>query len=201
MATVSRFASWCILLERYPRCTVEVRVTILNDEGSLLACMINAVQCALLDSGLQCRGTAAAVTAGFAWGSAGCALPDLVLDTTRTEEESGNNTTSAAAGFKLAAGGTFVLSTDGELVLSELRQCHTDSSSSSSDWSFDAIAFFQLKSLAASASQVLFDLLRTCGQSCHGMDLLQGGGNGQMAAAMADASGDAMPEAGNEILL
>ncbi|KAG5512110.1 hypothetical protein JKF63_07575 [Porcisia hertigi] len=47
--------------ERFPRCVLVVDVVVIQDDGSLPAVALNAVMCALLDAGLPCRTTMAAV--------------------------------------------------------------------------------------------------------------------------------------------
>ncbi|KAG5488178.1 hypothetical protein LSCM4_08157 [Leishmania orientalis] len=47
--------------ERFPRCVLVVDVVVMQDDGSLPAVALNAVMCALLDAGLPCRTTMAAV--------------------------------------------------------------------------------------------------------------------------------------------
>ncbi|AIN95204.1 ribosomal RNA processing protein, putative [Leishmania panamensis] len=49
------------LRERFPRCVLVVDVVVVQDDGSLPAVALNALMCALLDAGLPCRTTAAAV--------------------------------------------------------------------------------------------------------------------------------------------
>jgi len=49
------------LRERFPRCVLVIDVTVVQNDGSLAAVVINAVMCALLDAGLPCRTTVAAV--------------------------------------------------------------------------------------------------------------------------------------------
>ncbi|CAG9567183.1 putative ribosomal RNA processing protein [Leishmania major strain Friedlin] len=49
------------LRERFPRCVLVVDVIVVRDDGSLPAVALNAVMSALLDAGLPCRTTMAAV--------------------------------------------------------------------------------------------------------------------------------------------
>ncbi|KPA74917.1 putative ribosomal RNA processing protein [Leptomonas pyrrhocoris] len=48
--------------ERFPRCVLVVDVVVMQDDGSLPAVALNATMCALLDAGLPCRTTMAAVS-------------------------------------------------------------------------------------------------------------------------------------------
>ncbi|KAL7697726.1 ribosomal RNA processing protein [Lotmaria passim] len=47
--------------DRFPRCVLVVDVVVVQDDGSLPAVALNAVMCALIDAGLPCRTTMAAV--------------------------------------------------------------------------------------------------------------------------------------------
>ena len=50
-----RIAVAALVLERYPSCLLCITVQVLRDEGSVLACAINAMSLALVDAGLQLR--------------------------------------------------------------------------------------------------------------------------------------------------
>ena len=50
-----RIAEAALVLERYPGCLLCITVQVLRDEGSVLACAINAMSLALVDAGLQLR--------------------------------------------------------------------------------------------------------------------------------------------------
>ena len=50
-----RIAEAALVLERYPSCLLCITVQVLRDEGSVLACAINAMSLALVDAGLQLR--------------------------------------------------------------------------------------------------------------------------------------------------
>lgn len=51
-----------VMRERYPRCVLMVDVTIMHGDGSVSAVVLNAVMCALLDAGVACRHSFAAVS-------------------------------------------------------------------------------------------------------------------------------------------
>jgi ribonuclease PH len=62
VATVRRALNAVVFTSRFPRCGIAVTLTILGEDGSLLACCVNAAIAAALDAALACRETAAAVT-------------------------------------------------------------------------------------------------------------------------------------------
>lgn len=83
--------------ERFPRCVVVIDVIIVQNDGSLAATVVNAVMAAILDAGLPCRTTVAAIsvaamrirpTDGSA-ASSTAATPQLeyIVDPTIYEEE------------------------------------------------------------------------------------------------------------------
>eukprot|EP01023_Acetabularia_acetabulum_P037542 TRINITY_DN3567_c0_g1_i2.p2 TRINITY_DN3567_c0_g1~~TRINITY_DN3567_c0_g1_i2.p2 ORF type:complete len:226 (+),score=34.54 TRINITY_DN3567_c0_g1_i2:173-850(+) len=52
-----------IICEEYPMCTIQVVVQVVKDDGSLLACILNAAQMACMDAGLSMRRTTVALSA------------------------------------------------------------------------------------------------------------------------------------------
>ena len=50
-----------VLTSLHPRQRISVHVQVVNDDGGLLACAVNACQLALMDAGVQCREMLAAV--------------------------------------------------------------------------------------------------------------------------------------------
>ncbi|KAG5487936.1 hypothetical protein LSCM1_08251 [Leishmania martiniquensis] len=122
--------------ERFPRCVLVVDVVVIEDDGSLPAVALNAVMCTLLDAGLPCRTTMAAVcvavvtrggaadsSSGAAQGllfpggssSAGVAY-EYVLDPTRAEESlgAGGASSDSSAAEKAAVAGTDAITTPSE---------------------------------------------------------------------------------------
>lgn len=106
-----------VMRDRFPRCVLVVDVVVVQDDGSLAAVALNAVMCALLDAGVPCRTTMAAVcvaavtraedaAAGDASRAVGSSL-ELLLDPTTAEETLGAGNTAAAT----AAGGEKARST------------------------------------------------------------------------------------------
>ncbi|KAK7197579.1 RNase PH-like protein [Novymonas esmeraldas] len=96
--------------ERYPRCVLVVDVVVVADDGSLPAVALNALMCALLDAGLPCRTTmaavcVAAVTRGGGGGggvtsssTAGSApVLTYLLDPTSAEEALGTSSAAPTA--------------------------------------------------------------------------------------------------------
>jgi hypothetical protein len=79
--------------ERFPRCVLAVDVVVVHDDGSLAAVALNAVMCALLDAGLPCRTTMAAVSvAAVTRAGAEQKTPsslEFLLDPTSSEETLG----------------------------------------------------------------------------------------------------------------
>lgn len=51
-----------LCLEQFPRCVIVVDVVVLAEDGGLFATVLNGVMCALLEAGLPCRSSFAAVT-------------------------------------------------------------------------------------------------------------------------------------------
>lgn len=54
--------SSCIMLERYPRCVIQVVIQILQSDGSMLGTAVNCAIMALMDAGVAMRGLAVANT-------------------------------------------------------------------------------------------------------------------------------------------
>ncbi|KAF0700694.1 Aste57867_8748 [Aphanomyces stellatus] len=82
-----------VYLENYPRAVISITVQVVEDDGSLLAVAINAVNLALLDAGIPMRCLVGAITCSI--------LEDgqLCLDPARVEGETAAATvTSACAG-------------------------------------------------------------------------------------------------------
>ena len=54
--------SSCIMLERYPRCVIQVVIQIVSSDGSVLGTAVNCAGMALMDAGIAMRGLAVAAT-------------------------------------------------------------------------------------------------------------------------------------------
>jgi hypothetical protein len=54
--------SSCIMLERYPRCVIQVVIQIVQSDGSVLGTAVNCAVMALMDAGIAMRGLAVAAT-------------------------------------------------------------------------------------------------------------------------------------------
>lgn len=69
-----------IFLNLYPRMEITIDIQVLSDDGSILSCAINAVQLALLNSGISMKYTVAAISLCFKENI-------LFLDPTLNEEQ------------------------------------------------------------------------------------------------------------------
>ncbi|RNF14555.1 ribosomal rRNA processing protein 41B [Trypanosoma conorhini] len=124
-----------VRLEQFPRCVLEAHVTVLADDGALLSVAANALMCALLDAGVPCRTTVAAVsiaacaaegpeqTTGAAAAEASAAPLLLLLDPTRVEEEGDGVRTRATATFLLSSSADGGDGCGGGVLASQLRAC------------------------------------------------------------------------------
>lgn len=54
--------SSCIMLERYPRCVIQIVIQIVQADGSVLGTAVNCAVMALMDAGITMRGLAVAAT-------------------------------------------------------------------------------------------------------------------------------------------
>lgn len=84
-----------IVLEMYPRSGVSIVVQVLQDDGCLLGCALNAALMALMDAGVTMRGMPVAVHCGVASaaassspeGNGGDSIAYVMIDPDRREEE------------------------------------------------------------------------------------------------------------------
>ncbi|CCD14915.1 unnamed protein product [Trypanosoma congolense IL3000] len=144
-----------VQLDRFPRCVLEVNVMVLMDDGALLAVAANAMMCALLDAGVPCHSTVAAVSLLL------CVpaktedeeTPVLLLDPTAAEESTDEVRSYAAA--------TFVLmnSSDG-VVASDV---HMRPRSSAYSRPVTPKELNAMIALAAKATETIFTFFRNCG--------------------------------------
>ncbi|KPI84271.1 putative ribosomal RNA processing protein [Leptomonas seymouri] len=77
--------------DRFPRCVLVVDVVVVQDDGSLPAVALNAVMCALLDAGLPCRTTMAAVSVAAVSHADGGASSSLSSPSSTGAVASGSN--------------------------------------------------------------------------------------------------------------
>jgi ribonuclease PH len=83
-----------IKLTEYPRATIFLKLTVLHDDGAVLACSLNAASLALLDAGILMSYVPAAISVVVAGPSGGresagvAASESLLLDPTASEESS-----------------------------------------------------------------------------------------------------------------
>ncbi|OQS01950.1 U4/U6 small nuclear ribonucleoprotein Prp4 [Thraustotheca clavata] len=73
-----------ILLENFPRTVISITVQVVEDDGSLLAVSINAINLALMDAGIPMRSVVGAITCSVLEDSQLCIDPSLVENDTAT---------------------------------------------------------------------------------------------------------------------
>ncbi|ESL08458.1 ribosomal rRNA processing protein 41B [Trypanosoma rangeli SC58] len=130
-----------VRLDRFPRCVLEAHVTVLADDGALLSVAANALMCALLDAGVPCRTTFAAVSIAACAAEDSSQLTDataaetsflsslslspllLLLDPTHVEEVGDGVRTRATATFVLSNAADGSNSSSGGVLLSHLQTC------------------------------------------------------------------------------
>ncbi|EPY31572.1 ribosomal rRNA processing protein 41B [Strigomonas culicis] len=167
------------MTELFPRQVLTVDVFILETDGSVASVCVNSVMAALLDSGLPCRTTVAAVSVSVMLPPPSAASLQqqqqqemvLWLDTT-AEEESG---ASPAAGFHTVCVGTFIFAnpnSGGGLVGSHLKPTTTcypplTTSANGSAAAAPVVStdvFLSMLQLAEKASPLLFQFFRNCNE-------------------------------------
>ena len=80
---LSQVLEGCILVEKFPRTVIEIVVQVVQDDGSVLACAIHAIVCALMDAGIPMRHLPIATTCCFVASND----DTLQLDPIKEEEE------------------------------------------------------------------------------------------------------------------
>ncbi|KAH9599972.1 Exoribonuclease [Trypanosoma melophagium] len=167
------FLGAVVLLERFPRCVLEINVTVLAGDGSLLAVAANAVMCALLGAGVPCRTAIAAVSVAV------FAPPDkeilLPLASSGPSAEGGSSLTSlllldptiaeeATDEVRSVATTTFILSNPngggGGVLASNMHFCPRRSRHVKS---VSAKDFADMAALAARAAVTIFAFMQNCG--------------------------------------
>jgi ribonuclease PH len=73
--------SSCIMLERYPRCVIQVVIQIVQADGSVLGTAVNCAVMALMDAGIAMRGLAVAATCVAVKNSSVERAEDMDVDT------------------------------------------------------------------------------------------------------------------------
>ncbi|KAF5217598.1 hypothetical protein ECC02_009522 [Trypanosoma cruzi] len=171
-----------VRLDQFPRCVLEVHVTILADDGALLSVATNALMCALLDAGVPCRTTVAAVTiVAFApedgspvtapTTTTTKAAPEasslfssssplaLLLDPTRVEEVGDGVRTCATATFVLSNSVDGSNNSSGGALVSQLQTCPRSSMHGGRMSSKDLVGMVVLAERAAVS---IFSFFRKC---------------------------------------
>jgi ribonuclease PH len=161
---VTEILNKTIVLERYPRSLIEAKVVVLQEDGSLLSVIFNALMCALLDSSLYCKTTFAAVTVSLVESG-----ETYLLDPIWVEEDlkpiaplpGTRGTLAGAPNGALRAVGTFAFAVTGQLVASVFQVAGSDSSITHSE-PIKLEEYLRVKSMAWQASQALFTFYRSC---------------------------------------
>lgn len=83
--------SSCIILERYPRCVIQVVVQIVQADGSVLGTAVNCAVMALMDAGVAMRGLPVATTCVFVGKRQRQDESRIWIDPTAEEESSENH--------------------------------------------------------------------------------------------------------------
>lgn len=151
-----------VLVEEMPRCVIQVTVNVIKDDGALFAVAVNAMMCALLDAGIACRTTVAAISL--------IALPSttgknvgILLDPTADEEASMSSSDgNASAATHVLGQATMVFAlpqSGGGLVASKvlLPQHVRDSVRG---LSIKEIGY--LEAVGERAAKVMFEFFRNC---------------------------------------
>jgi hypothetical protein len=152
-AAITTCARSAVLLDQFPRSLIQINVVIVADDGSLVAVVLNAVMCALLDAAIPCRTTFAAVSM--------CAVPQpsgftLLLDTTLKEECEDLVSDSQDGGAYLATYVFALPQSGGGVLMSKLRRIGFQPLSLSTGH------MKAMVSLAEQAAAVTFDFFTNC---------------------------------------
>mmetsp|Transcript_7200 Transcript_7200/g.10714 ORF Transcript_7200/g.10714 Transcript_7200/m.10714 type:complete len:252 (-) Transcript_7200:759-1514(-) len=81
--TLNQIVNEIIILDNYPRSDIVIVITVLETDGSLLCCIVNAISLALMEAGICMVEMMVACSVGFVRG------PELCLDLNRMESSSG----------------------------------------------------------------------------------------------------------------
>jgi len=85
--------SSCIMLERYPRCVIQVVIQIVQADGSVLGTAVNCAVMALMDAGIAMRGLAVAATCVAINNSSVARAEDMDIDTSDKEQNKNDKVT------------------------------------------------------------------------------------------------------------
>jgi ribonuclease PH len=155
-----------VLADELPRCVVQVTVNIIKDDGSIFAAAVNAVMCALLDAGIPCRTTVAAVSLLAISPPPGAKNIGVLLDPTHDEEEmmGGSDIGASSGTAQLVAQSTFVFAlpqSGGGLVASKTRlPQHLLPGSAVRGLNMKELVY--LETVGERAAKVMFDFFRNC---------------------------------------
>ncbi|KAL7491956.1 hypothetical protein ACHAWT_001236 [Skeletonema menzelii] len=83
--------SSCIMLERYPRCVIQVVIQIVQADGSVLGTAVNCAVMALMDAGIAMRGLAVAATCVAINKSPLSRVEDMDIDASDDKDENKND--------------------------------------------------------------------------------------------------------------
>lgn len=149
-----------VLVEEMPRCVIQVTMNIIKDDGALFAVAVNAMMCALLDAGIACRTTIAAVSLIALPSTTGKNL-GILLDPTSDEEASLSSSDDAAGGI---AQSTFVFAlpqSGGGLVASKVvLPQQLRAGSAVRGMTLKELAY--LEAVGERAAKVMFEFFRNC---------------------------------------
>mmetsp|Transcript_17717 Transcript_17717/g.27792 ORF Transcript_17717/g.27792 Transcript_17717/m.27792 type:complete len:327 (+) Transcript_17717:142-1122(+) len=85
--------SSCIMLERYPRCVIQVVIQIVQADGSVLGTAVNCAVMALMDAGIAMRGLAVAATCVAINKSPLSRAEDMDVDASDTDQNTSDKVT------------------------------------------------------------------------------------------------------------
>jgi exosome complex component RRP41 len=119
-----------LFVDRYPRSTIDVYITVLNADGGTRCASITAAALALADAGIPMKGLVTSVASGKADGQ-------VVLDLSDVEDKEGDGDIPLA-----------IIPTTGEITLLQL------------DGTFSSVEFKEAISKSVEACQTIYDMQR-----------------------------------------
>jgi ribonuclease PH len=151
-----------VLVEEMPRCVIQVTINIIKDDGALFAVSVNAMMCALLDAGIACRTTVAAVSLIALPSTTGKNL-GILLDPT-AEEEAALSTSASDDAASGVAQSTLVFAlpqSGGGLVASKVvLPQQLRNGAATRGVTVKELAY--LEAVGERAAKVMFDFFRNC---------------------------------------
>lgn len=162
---ISQCMRLLVLVDEMPRCVIHVTLNIIHDDGSLFAVAVNAVMCALLDAGIACRTTIAAVNLlALHPASPAAKTVGVLLDPTSEEEAPMGTGAPSDPQTRVIAQATLVFMvplSGGGLVASKLvLPRHVDADRNVRGLSIKEIGY--LEAVGERAAKVMFDFFRNC---------------------------------------